>query len=83
MRFRLSEWQDALLATALRAMCNRQIGAGYQREAGTQLIYCDHTCYTDHCNGAFRFLEGQAKLRENSMARYAGTFVGLVGRRTL
>ena len=43
------------------AMCNRQIGAGYLREAGTQLIYCDHTCYTDHCNGAFRFLEGQAK----------------------
>jgi hypothetical protein len=43
------------------AMCNRQIGAGYLREAGTQLIYCDHTCYTDHCNGAFRSLEGQAK----------------------
>jgi hypothetical protein len=42
-------------------MCNRQIGAGYLREAGTQLIYCDYACYTDHCNGAFLFLEGQAK----------------------
>ena len=42
-------------------MCGQTIGANYLREVGTQLIYCDHTCYTDHCNGAFRFLEGQAK----------------------
>jgi hypothetical protein len=42
------------------AMCNQPIVAGYLREAGTQLIYCDHTCYADHCMSAFLLLEGRA-----------------------
>jgi hypothetical protein len=28
-------------------MCDEPIGAGYLREIGTQLCYCDHDCYAD------------------------------------
>jgi hypothetical protein len=41
-------------------MCARAIGASYLREIGTQLTYCDHDCYADHCNSAFVLLEKQA-----------------------
>ena len=34
------------------ALCDEAIGANYLREVGTDLIYCDHDCYADHCDRA-------------------------------
>jgi|HubBroStandDraft_3_1064219.scaffolds.fasta_scaffold683353_2 hypothetical protein len=33
-------------------LCGETIGAGYLREIGTGLFYCDHDCYADHCRSA-------------------------------
>jgi hypothetical protein len=41
-------------------MCEKPIAAGYLREFGTHLTYCDHDCYADHCNSAVRLLESHA-----------------------
>jgi hypothetical protein len=32
------------------ASCGESIRNSYLRELGTQLYYCDHGCYADHCN---------------------------------
>jgi hypothetical protein len=32
------------------ALCGESISNSYLRELGTQLYYCDHECYADHCN---------------------------------
>jgi hypothetical protein len=32
------------------ALCGEAIRNSYLREMGTQLYYCDHDCYADHCN---------------------------------
>jgi hypothetical protein len=32
------------------ALCGESIRKSYLRELGTQLYYCDHECYADHCN---------------------------------
>jgi hypothetical protein len=42
-------------------MCEKPISAGYLREIGTHLTYCNHACYGDHCDSAIRLLEKQAK----------------------
>ncbi len=42
-------------------MCNQQIEAGYLREVGTNLVYCDHDCYADHCKSAVTLLESKAR----------------------
>jgi hypothetical protein len=42
-------------------MCDRPLEKSYLREIGTQLIYCDHNCYADHCQSAFQLLENQAR----------------------
>ena len=42
-------------------MCDQPIGAGYLREIGTHLTYCDHGCYAGHCKSAALLLENQAK----------------------
>ena len=42
-------------------MCNQPIEAGYLREIGTHLVYCDHDCYADHCKSAVQLLEHQAR----------------------
>jgi hypothetical protein len=42
-------------------ICDQPIEASYLREIGTQLTYCDHDCYEDHCQGAFLILESQAR----------------------
>ena len=42
-------------------MCEQAIGAGYLREVGTHLLYCDHTCYADHCKSAVLLLERHAR----------------------
>ena len=41
--------------------CDEPIQAGYLREIGTQLTYCNHNCYEDHCSSAFLALEGRAR----------------------
>ena len=40
-------------------MCERPISSGYLREIGTYLTYCNHDCYSDHCNSAIRLLESR------------------------
>ena len=42
------------------ARCGELIRAGYLREIGTHLIYCDHNCYADHCQSTFKLLEEHA-----------------------
>jgi hypothetical protein len=46
---------------AFCAMCDQPIEKSYLREIGTHLIYCDHSCYADHCQSAFVLLENQAR----------------------
>jgi hypothetical protein len=41
--------------------CEARIGAGYLREVGTQLIYCDQNCYAGHCKSAALALIAKAK----------------------
>jgi len=41
-------------------MCENPISPGYLREIGTRLTYCNHECYTQHCNTAIRLLESRA-----------------------
>lgn len=45
---RLGEWQDTPHAIALCAVLrvNRE---SYLRDIATQLSYCNHKCYVDHC----------------------------------
>jgi hypothetical protein len=31
------------------ALCGESISNSYLREMGTQLYYCDQSCYADHC----------------------------------
>jgi hypothetical protein len=40
------------------ALCCESIGESYLRDIATQLSYCNHKCYVDHCKVpvlAFRF----------------------------
>ena len=46
---------------SLCVLCGEPIGAGYLREVGTHLIYCDHDCYADHCKRAVLALESHAR----------------------
>jgi hypothetical protein len=42
-------------------LCCELIGAGYLREIGTGLCYCDHDCYDSHCQSAIQLLDRRAK----------------------
>ena len=42
-------------------LCREPIGASYLREIGTQLPYCDHNCYADHCKKAVLILENHTR----------------------
>ena len=42
-------------------LCGDPIGASYLRKVGTQLTYCDHDCYADHCASAAQLLENHAR----------------------
>jgi hypothetical protein len=33
------------------ALCCESIGESYLRDFATQLAYCNHKCYVDHCKG--------------------------------
>jgi hypothetical protein len=37
------------------ALCGESISGSYLRELGTQLYYCDHGCYADHCKRVMDF----------------------------
>ena len=52
----------------LCVMCGQVIGAGYLRETGTHLIYCDHDCYAAHCENAVMLLDNQAMASLNNPA---------------
>jgi hypothetical protein len=43
------------------ALCREPIGAGYLREVGTRLAYCDHDCYDEHCKSAALLLESRSR----------------------
>jgi hypothetical protein len=42
-------------------LCCEPIGAGYLREIGTRLCYCDYGCYAIHCQSAILLIESRAK----------------------
>jgi hypothetical protein len=42
-------------------MCDQPIATSYLREIGTDLTYCNHNCYVDHCRSATLLLENQAR----------------------
>jgi hypothetical protein len=42
-------------------LCEKPLSTGYLREIGTQLTYCSHECYADHCDSAIRLLEKRAR----------------------
>ena len=37
------------------ALCGKSITNSYLRELATQLYYCDHRCYADHCKKVMEF----------------------------
>jgi hypothetical protein len=39
------------------ALCSETIKSSYLREMGTQLYYCDHDCYADHCKRVMNLAE--------------------------
>jgi hypothetical protein len=42
-------------------LCREPIGRGYLRELGTELLYCGHDCYADHCKSAAQALANLAR----------------------
>ena len=42
-------------------LCGEPIGSGYLREIGTELFYCDHDCYANHCRSAAEALADLAR----------------------
>jgi hypothetical protein len=66
---------------SLCVMCDLPVGTNYLREVGTQLIYCDHNCYTAHCESAVLLLDIQATASSNNPAVKGGS--ARSGERTL
>jgi hypothetical protein len=54
-------------------LCNEPIGAGYLREIGTGLFYCDHDCYADHCKSAVLALSNFAEAYSVALAPHPAT----------
>jgi hypothetical protein len=48
-------------ASSVCLSCAKPISRGYLREIGTQLTYCSHDCYADHCDSAIWLLENRAR----------------------
>jgi hypothetical protein len=42
------------------ALCSESIGESYLRDIVTQLPYCDHNCYVDHCKAPVLRLQYRA-----------------------
>jgi hypothetical protein len=51
-------------------LCGEPIGASYLRELGTQLCYCDHDCYADHCKSAVLAIADFARASRVALAPY-------------
>jgi hypothetical protein len=47
----------------LCVMCGQPIELSYLREIGTDLTYCGHGCYAEHCTSALLLLENRATAR--------------------
>jgi hypothetical protein len=56
-------------------MCDEPIGAGYLREIGTGLCYCDHDCYAGHCKSAVLALANHARASSAAFVSAAPTSV--------
>ncbi len=54
-------------------LCSKPIGAGYLREIGTELCYCDHVCYADHCKSAIVAIADHARASWAALAAYRMT----------
>ena len=54
-------------------LCGERIGASYLREIGTQLCYCDHDCYADHCKSAVQALSNFAEAYSVALAPHLAT----------
>ena len=50
------------------ALCGLAIGSSYLREMGTHLYYCNHGCYSEHCE---RVMDPVPHARLASLARVA------------
>ena len=59
MRFVLVNGRT-LRTQSLCTLCCEPIGESYLRDIGTQLPYCDHTCYVDHCKAPVLALQYHA-----------------------
>jgi len=55
------------------ALCGEPVGASYLREIGTQLFYCDHDCYADHCESAVVALANHPGASQAALAPYRVT----------
>jgi hypothetical protein len=64
-------------AQSFCALCREPIGASYLREIGTELSYCDHDCYADHCKEAALALEHHARSSRIILALWSDKAVGL------
>jgi hypothetical protein len=58
------------------ALCRKPIGASYLREIGTELSYCDHDCYADHCKLAVLALEHHARSSRIALAIWSDKATG-------
>ena len=47
-------------AQSFCALCRESIGESYLRNIATQLAYCNHKCYVDHCKVAVLALQYHA-----------------------
>ena len=52
------------------ALCGEPIGASHLRELGTQLCYCDHDCYADHCKSAVLAIADFGRTSRVALAPY-------------
>ena len=57
-------------------LCCKPIGASYLREIGTELSYCDHDCYADHCKLAVLALEHHARSSRIALAIWSDKATG-------
>jgi hypothetical protein len=62
------------------ALCRKPIGASYLREIGTELSYCDHDCYADHCKEAVLALENHVRSLRITLAVWSDKATGLEAR---
>jgi len=75
MRFVLVNGRTPCLKS-ICVLCGEPISASYLREVGTQLTYCDHDCYADHCASAALLFESCASIGLGSESSDAAKALG-------